>query len=375
MAGDLNGDGVPDLISAVYLGPPGGGQPSGLRIDTALSSGPSSWGLVSQDVAPDDPGNDVAGWMVAGDVNGDGRADLVHVVDLGERKGQPSGLRIDTALSSGPGTWTLVSRDVALDHVPGSTAGWIAGGDLNADGRADLFETVALPPGGDGRPTGFRIHTALSTGPGTWTLGSRDITSPFPPENLRAWKPARLNRDLIPDFVNIGSANSSNPNQVRVFRLVSTAPATWALQISDLDPGAGGQNLSAWKIPDVNGDNFSDLVNPIFLGSGAGVRVRTALFASAFGLGYALTAQNLGTSNTIDDTANWQVMDVNGDHLADLVSVIDLGQNEPPLPSGLRVQTLLARGHGQWTLDSQDVERRDSLDHSARWKVARPIAP
>ena len=98
------------------------------------------------------------------------------------------------------------------------------------------------------------------------------------------------------------------------------------------------------------------------------------MFASAFGLGYARTTQDLETSNAIDNTASWQVMDVNGDHLADLVNVINLGQNEPPQPSGLRVQTLLARGHGQWTLDSQDLERRYSLDDAARWRVARPVA-
>ena len=186
------GDGRPELVDTFYLGQNGPGQVNGLRIHTLLSTGPSTWAFTFQDVASGYGANDMTNWKVAGDLNRDGRPDLVDTFYLGQNgPGQPSGLRIHTLLSTGPGTWAFTYQDVASGYGANDMTNWKVAGDLNGDGRPDLVDTFYLGQNGPGQPSGLRIHTLLSTGPGTWTFTYQDVASGYGANDMANWKVAR----------------------------------------------------------------------------------------------------------------------------------------------------------------------------------------
>jgi hypothetical protein len=87
-------------------------------VHTLLSTGPGTWQFVAQDVGPGYASNDMDNWKVAGDLNGDGRPDLVDTFYLGQNgPGQANGLRVHSLLSTAPGTWQFVFQDVAPNYT------------------------------------------------------------------------------------------------------------------------------------------------------------------------------------------------------------------------------------------------------------------
>jgi hypothetical protein len=180
-AGDINGDGFADVIvGAQYANGGAGasyvvfGKASGFGSSLALSSLDGSNGFRLDGVAA----NDRAGRWVsnAGDVNGDGFADLIvgaprangfagksYVVF-----GKASGFGASMALSSLDG-----SNGFRLDGVPGFNFGgnWVSNaGDVNGDGFADLIVGAPGPnsfAGASyvvfGKASGFASSLALSS--------------------------------------------------------------------------------------------------------------------------------------------------------------------------------------------------------------------
>ena len=189
--GDLNGDGRPDLVDTYYLGQNGPGHPSGLRIHAALSTGPGSWAFTFQDVNTGYGANDMASWKIA-DVNGDGRPDLVDTFYLGQNgPGIPSGLRVHSLLSTGPGTWVFTYQDINPGYGANDMANWKVM-DIDGDGLADLVDTFYLGQNAAGTPSGLRVHRALSRGDGTWVFGFQDVNSGYGANDMANWKVAGL---------------------------------------------------------------------------------------------------------------------------------------------------------------------------------------
>jgi len=121
--GDFNGDGVADLVHFV--------DASGVRLWVSKADG-------TFDVKPSFPNNgypvDANGYrFISGDFNGDGKADLLHFID-------PTHLRV--WLSSGDGTFDIRPTfpnggyDLSANNYNFRT------GDFNGDGRTDLMHLI-----------------------------------------------------------------------------------------------------------------------------------------------------------------------------------------------------------------------------------------
>jgi FG-GAP repeat len=164
-AGDVNGDGVADLIVGAPFadnnGRPlsgsayvvfGGQSPADVDLQDLGAAGFRIDGAASADRA----GNSVA---AAGDVNGDGRADLIVGAPFANNTGRPDSGSAYVVLggrnpgdvdlgSLGPAAGFRIDGAASEDQAGNSVA---AAGDVNGDGRADLI-VGALGADNNGRP-------------------------------------------------------------------------------------------------------------------------------------------------------------------------------------------------------------------------------
>ena len=155
-AGDVNGDGLADLIvGAFYSDPAGGanagrsyvvfGQSSGTAIDLSAIAGGTGGFVINGQCAYDRSGYSVAS---AGDVNGDGLADLI----VGAWRSDPAGAYCAgrSYVVFGQSSSTAIN----LSAIAGGTGGFVingqcaydfsgvsvaSAGDVNGDGLADLI--------------------------------------------------------------------------------------------------------------------------------------------------------------------------------------------------------------------------------------------
>jgi hypothetical protein len=151
LTGDVDDDGQTDLI---FVGQNWNGP--GLNIRTKFSNGDGTWTHV-YDVQGDGSGVHVYP-ASTGDVDGDGKTDLIFV----GQNWNGTGLNIRTKFSNGDGTWTHV-YDVQGDGSGVHTYPMLLG-TVDYDYRTDLIFV-----GQNWNGTGLNIRTKFSNGDGTWT--------------------------------------------------------------------------------------------------------------------------------------------------------------------------------------------------------------
>jgi len=129
LVGDMNGDGKDDIVFAWYAG-----DGVGLQIRTKLSFGNGKYRAFT-DQLTDGDGIWNRGQPMIGDVNGDGRDDLVFAWFTGASTGMQ--IRSKLSTTAGDGTFTAVAQNAFDDDFV-----WNRGGpkltDTDGDGRADL---------------------------------------------------------------------------------------------------------------------------------------------------------------------------------------------------------------------------------------------
>jgi hypothetical protein len=151
------------------------------------------------------------------DVDGDGRADLVHAQCYQPFIAPLCIYQLDTFLSRGDGTFARRPRaSVAWGVGTPNTPSWRPM-DVNGDGRTDLVamwfleSTSSFPPTG-----GVYVQTLLSNGDGTWA--QQPVRGPFAPplspfdtfpglqlQDTQSWRAADVDGDGRADLVRVGS--------------------------------------------------------------------------------------------------------------------------------------------------------------------------
>jgi hypothetical protein len=337
VAGDLNGDGKLDLLTAgtldglsVLLGQGDGSFAAG----QTLGDGP--WGVWGPSLPMADPNGDVWGPSLAlADLNGDGHLDLVTVkgpnVRLGKGDGtfaeavsyptaDPSSIALGDlngdghldiiAANNGAGTVSVLlgkgdGTFAASVDYPAGDKPWLAVvGDLDGDGASDLVVVAEKA-----------ANVLLGKGDGT--LGTRvEIQSPLPGSTqVPSGALGDLNGDGKLDLL-VGWGNGL------VYILLGEGDGRFG---ASRDSDGGG---SVCSLLDLNGDGKLDLVTPYYVQFGKG--------DGSFG--YA-TSYTTGTG----EVATFAVPgDFNGDGLIDLA--VTFGSS----PAGW-VRVLLGTGGGAFS--------------------------
>jgi hypothetical protein len=323
-AGDVDGDGRDDLMLAYPAGPFAGQVANGLAVDLS-SRGPS------------------AGDVLTGDVTGDGRPDLIYPITTA------AGVQV-RVLRRTPSGDHRASAPFAVEVGGGRLVqrGWIV---LDADGdrRADL---VAVRPRG--------VTSLLSRAGGTWKLVETPLSDV---DGGGPWRPGDVDSDGRDDLVRV--LPGPDGRAVGVDTLLARPDGSWELESRALNPplpvGAGG-----WMGADVNADARLDLVRVAFGGTAGAVHTLLRRPDGWEGVSAQPWAQpgvalpdHLLAAHAGTDAPSWKALDLNGDGAVDLAHV-------SVTPSGaVYVGQLLSRGDGAW---------RFAGALTGNWAVGGPVA-
>ena len=323
-AGDVNGDGFADLLvgSPLY----DGGQTDEGRVQLFLGSAAglsltASWSYES-DLAGAHLGAAVAS---AGDVNGDGYHDILVGAPLW-KNGQTDEGRALVFFGgpAGPGatpSWSFESN--VRDAVLGSSVGWA--GDVNGDGHADIVVGAPGYENGQHLEGGAFVFYGSPSGPAATpsrVYEGDQATSDF---GRAVGTAGDVNGDGYADLL-IGAPEWSNgqTDEGKAFLYYGSASglapaAGWSVE---LDQAGAEVGISVGTAGDVNGDGFADLFVGADLYSNQ-ITLRGAVFiyqGSSSGPPAAFTTRIQGNQIGSRFGASASAAgDVNGDGYADLI--------------------------------------------------------
>ena len=327
--GDVNGDGYADVvvgtngsIGKVYVFHSAGS--AGVTITNEASA--------SSTISGDAPGQ--FGWSVAaGDVNGDGYADVVvgaftYNTNTGRvyvfHSARSAGVTITQASSAS----STISGEATTDYLGSS----VAAGDINGDGYADvLAAAVGVDPvSADWTGRAYVFHSSGTAGVTATLAASANsvITGEAAGNNFGTWVAAGdVNGDGYTDVIVGAYGYSSNTGRAYVFHSTGTAGVTTTSAASANSKVTGeasndsfGTGLSAG---DVNGDGYADVIvgangyssdtGRAYVFHSAGIPGITATLAAS--ANSVVTGEAGATSFGAAVAAG----DVNGDSYADVV--------------------------------------------------------
>jgi len=316
LTADLNGDGTLDLISVVDTYDCTSGNYT-YQLSVALQTSNGAFGapqLITGLVPANSGGtyyNAQGPWLY--DVNGDGKLDIVYLVDSYNYSTYPYIYTTQAAYLPGNGDGTfgssLTLANVSFPDTYGYSLAFI---DVNGDGHDDIVMTGY--PDYTGSGTGA-VTAFISNGDGTFQAG----TTLIPATYSYIYKAVDLNGDGKKDLVFYGSGTSAGNGD---FTAINNGNGTFATPVTISSP-----NNCGFAFGDVNSDGKVDIVSSdcgnntvsVLDGNGDGTfGAATSYFAGSYPDGVALG-------------------DMNGDGKLDIISANDDGGD---------VSVLLNKGDG-----------------------------
>ncbi|MEH2283600.1 MAG: hypothetical protein V7K90_20100 [Nostoc sp.] len=354
-AGDVNSDGIADLIIGAFVADPNGynsgqsyvvfGKSTGWSATLNLSDLNGTNGFTINGIAA----GDLSGRSVssAGDINGDGIADLIIGADGANSNGTDSG---QSYVVFGKSTrWSATLNLSDLNGANGFALNGIAAndysghsvssaGDINGDGIDDLIiGALGADPNGEksgqsyvvfGKSTGWSATLNLSDLNGANGFALNGIAA----RDYSGWSVSSagdINGDGIDDLIIGAFGASPNGFQSGQSYVVFGKSTRWSatLNLSDLN-GANGfainginqgdiLGFSVSSAGDINGDGIDDLI----IGAG-NADASYVVFGKSTGWSATLNLSDLNGANgfaTVYSSSVSSAGDVNDDGLDDLI--------------------------------------------------------
>lgn len=237
--GDFDNDGCADLASVAA-------SEEGVRAFRGNCKG--VWQETSEGLSTTEWGNSV----VMADMNGDGNLDVVAAYAAGPR----------VWLGNGKGKWTEGSEGLPAPDIHGLYWG-IAVGDLNGDGRLDLVSGSQMPPqpAGCGAPNtpvceGGGVEAFLQDSTGKW----RSANTGFQPMNVLGVAIGDLDKDGHADIVAAGKTHLNEIGGVYgVFPYLGDGTGKWTLAEQTGLPASGRERTWGAGLADIDGDGVLDI--------------------------------------------------------------------------------------------------------------------
>ncbi len=302
-AGDVNGDGVDDLIAGAALDNKNGNNSGSARVLSGADG--TVLHLFEGDSAEDLFGFSVSG---AGDVNGDGFADLIVGAPSDDNNGTNSG---SAQVFSGADGSVLYSfnGDSAGDEFGAAVSG---GGDVNGDGVSDLIVGIR---GDDNNGVNSGSVRVFSGADGS-VLYNSDGDSAGDEFGFAVSNTGDVNGDGFADLI-VGASGDDNTGLNSGSARVLSGTDGSALYTFNGDSAGDFMGRAVGGPGDVNGDGFADLIVGIPLDDNNGENSGSArVFSGADGsVLYSFNGDSAG------DIFGRSVSgaDINGDGNSDLI--------------------------------------------------------
>jgi len=317
--GDVNGDGIPDVVVANYCQSTSNCSNGGVSV--LIGNGDGSY---QAPVSYSSGGIDA--WSVAlGDFNGDGKLDIAVANYYADSTGTSS--NVSVLLNNGDGTFAApVSAAIAGIYLPA-----VAVGDFNGDGKLDLAVSTECQT--NSNCSNSVVSVLLGNGDGTF-LTAQSYSS----GGLYAYSVvvADFNSDGKPDLAVVSQCETGNCSNGAVGVLLNNGDGTFQAPSTLI---SGGEYSFAGVVGDFNGDGKADIaITNEYAGSGGSVSV-------FLGNGDGTFSAPVNTQTTTNYSRMIAAGDFNGDGKLDLVTGNSSNNNS--------LQILLGNGDGSFQAATQ----------------------
>jgi hypothetical protein len=349
--GDIDGDGLPDVVTSYSIISDAPPHPGFVAVYLQDRTKPGHFLPEVTYAAGDDPSS-----VAVGDLNGDGRADIVTTNAILNVNG--AGASTVTALLQDPARPGQFLA--ATSYATGTNPQSVAIGDLNGDGLPDLAVAdnlgISLLFQNPAAPGTFLPRTAISVGVPTASIAIADLTGDGkrdlvvttavsvlvllqdPQTSGSFLAPVSYSAGAQPIFAAVGDMNEDGKPDIAVANLGSPADASTAsVSVLLQDSSGSGSFLPAVTyvtdlrsatvaIDDLNGDGNSDLAvanggtlagpcPPSCSSTGASVSI---LLQNPAAIGQFFAATNYPATGS-DYISGAAIADMNGDGKDDLI--------------------------------------------------------